>query len=145
MTALEAIIDQLPERRGTIIDKKIFGDLREKIQQLIEEDETIPQDDKPILIGKISDLNRKAFSRKILALFDHFDIPKREFEGDVIIELIKLRNDVIHRGTAPDGIDLWPSVVLVRELITRILLKQIGFIGRYCCYIDGCHDRDFPG
>jgi len=36
MTALEAIIDQLPERRGTIIDKKVFDGLREKIQKLIE-------------------------------------------------------------------------------------------------------------
>jgi hypothetical protein len=46
---------------------------------------------------------------------------------------------------APKDADLWPSIILVRELITRILLKEIGFVGRYCCYVGGLNDRDFPG
>jgi hypothetical protein len=146
MTALESIIeDQLPTRRGTIIEKKAFEPLRTKIQQLIAEEDTLTEEVKTILMANVSGINRKVLSLKIQALFNHCGIPKRDFEGDVIRGLIKLRNDVIHRGFAPDGVDLWPSIVLVRELITRVLLKEVGFIGRYCCHIGGSHDRDFPG
>ncbi|GLS31394.1 hypothetical protein SAMN04488498_1646 [Mesorhizobium albiziae] len=49
----------------------------------------------------------------------------------------------MHRGLLPD-VDIWDGIVLVRELITRILLSEIGFQGRYCCYVGGLHDRNFP-
>jgi hypothetical protein len=148
MIALEAIIDsQLPRRRGTIIPPAQFKLLRQKIEALIAADDTLaePPRAREILVKKVSQLNEKVFADKIHALFDHYVIPRRDFEGNVIRDLIKLRNEIVHRGSAPDGVDIWPSIILVRELITRILLKQIGFAGRYCCYIGGLNDRDFPG
>lgn len=60
-------------------------------------------------------------------------------------ELIKLRDAIVHTGHAPKDTDIWLSIILVRELVTRILLKEIGFVGRYCCYVGGLNDRDFPG
>jgi hypothetical protein len=85
------------------------------------------------------------FAQKIHALFDHYEIPRRDFEGDIIRRLINLRNDIVHKGVARNDSDIWPSIILVRELITRILLKEIGFVGRYCCYVGGLNDREFPG
>ena len=60
------------------------------------------------------------------------------------MSLVNLRNKIVHSGVLPDDVDIWESIILVRELITRILLSEIGFEGRYCCYIGGLHDRDFP-
>lgn len=146
MTALEAIVEsQLPQSSSTIIPKTRFRFLRQKIEQMIISDDTLSEEARNGLMGKIPDLNRKSFSQKMRALFDHYAIPKRDFEGGVIRDLVSLRNGIVHKGLAPNREDLWPSIILVRELITRILLKEIGFVGRYCCYIGGINDRDFPG
>jgi hypothetical protein len=146
MTALEAIIEsELPERRGTIIPKKDFRPLRLKINNLIEAEDTLSQEAGEILAHKISQLNTKTFSQKISALFDHYAIPRRDFEEKIIGNLVELRNSIVHRGQVPNEWDIWPNIILVRELITRILLKEIGFSGRYCCYVGGLNDRDFPG
>jgi hypothetical protein len=146
MTALEVIIEsQIPQRRGTIIPKKGFKPLREKIEDVIVADDTIPDEAREILLAKVSQLNIKVFAQKIHALFDYYAIPRRDFEGEVVKQLIDLRNDVVHKGVVLNKADIWPSIILVRELITRILLKEIGFVGRYCCYVGGLNDRDFLG
>jgi hypothetical protein len=145
MTALEAVIEsELPERRGTVIVKADFTPLRQKIEALIAADDTVSKEAQAIFLGKVAQLNKKTFGQKICALFDHYAIPKRDFEGDVIRDLVKLRNDIVHKGIVPNGSNIWPNIILVRELITRILLKEIGFSGRYCCYVGGLNDRDFP-
>jgi hypothetical protein len=146
MTALEAIIEsQLPARHGTIIPKADFKPLRRKLEIFIAADDSLPEEAKRIFLSKIAALNQKVFARKIHALFDHYNIPRQDFGGDVIRQLVNLRNNIVHRGAAPDDPDIWPCIILVRELITRILLKEIGFIGRYCCYVGGLNDREFPG
>jgi hypothetical protein len=145
MTALEAIIEsELPTLCGTVVPKEDFKPLREKIKALLAKNDTLSEDAHQILVGKVAQLNQKTFSQKIHALFDHYAIPKQDFEGDVIRELVKLRNNIVHTGVVPNEITLWPSIILVRELITRILLKEIGFVGRYCCYVGGLNDREFP-
>lgn len=145
MTALETIIEgQLPERRGTAIPNSDFRGLRGKLEDVIMTDERLHGEAQQVFLGKIAGLNKKTFSEKIAALFDHFEIPKRDFDKDVIVGLVRLRNEIVHRGGIPDSIDVWPQIILVRELITRILLREIGFKGRYCSYVGGLNDRDFP-
>ncbi len=145
MTALESIIDsELPERRGTIVAKKEFIPLRQEIERVVEADSTLAESPKEILKAKVSQLNQKTLSMKIQALFPHYKIPKRDFDDAVIRGLIELRNTIVHKGTGPDGVDIWPSIILARELVTRILLKEIGFHGHYYCYVGGRHDREFP-
>jgi hypothetical protein len=145
MTALESVIEgQLPERRGTIIPKSEFKPLRKLLEGIIAASAKLQAGSKEILLAKIAGLNKKTLSEKITSLFDHFDIPRRDFEGNTIVGLIKLRNEIVHRGGIPDGVDLWRQIILVRELLTRILLKEMGFKGQYCCYIGGLHDRNFP-
>jgi hypothetical protein len=145
MTAIEAIIEsQLPARRRTIIAKPAFAALRHLLSQVVSSDASLDQSAREIFLAKLSGINQKTLSEKMSELFDHYGISKRNFEGSVIVDLIKTRNEIIHKGVAPPAVDLWSLIVLVRELITRILLKEIGFVGRYCCYIDGLQDRDFP-
>lgn len=145
MTALETIIEsQLPDLRGTTIPKPDFKRLRTAIWSVISADTSLSDDAREIFQKKLPDLNRKTFTDKISALFDHYEIPKRDFDAGVISGLVNLRNEIVHRGAIPGAVDVWPQIILVRELITRILLKEIGFKGEYWCYIGGWHNRDFP-
>lgn len=145
MTALETIAEgAFPTGVGTIIPKAQFKPLRLKLEGAILAEADLPDEPRRIFLGKVAGLNRGSFNEKIAALFDHYKISRRDFEGGVVADLIRLRNDIVHRGTMPDDVDIWPSIILVRELVARIILKEVGFIGRYCCYIGGQHDRNFP-
>jgi hypothetical protein len=145
MTALEAVTNGELNGRGTIISKKDFAQLREKFKELIVADDTLPKEVRKTLLDKVSQLNTRAFSQKIHALFDDYAISKRDFQGSVVRDLVRLRDAIVHTGLVPENNDIWPNIILVRELITRIILKEIGFVGRYCCYVGGVNDRDFPG
>lgn len=143
MTALETIIEsELPEKRGTTLAKPAFKTLRGALDATVAAS-TLSDIDKAIFSTRLAGINRKSFAEKINALFDHYQIPRTDFEGDAIPRLVKLRNDIVHRGQMPDGVDGWPLIILVRELITRILLSALDFKGSYCCYVGGLHDRQF--
>ena len=146
MTALEAIIEgELPEGRRTKVSKAEFNSLRGDIENIIAANNALSLDEKAFISGKLSDLNNRTFREKIEALFEHYKISRRDFDGAVLKDLIRLRNDIVHRGIVPEAVsDVMPSIILVRELITRILLSEIGFKGRYCCYVGTWNDRDFP-
>ncbi len=145
MTAIETIIEsELPARRGTVLPKTKFKTLRRRLEEVIAlyPDATCTQRD--VFATRVAGINKKTFAEKIDAVFDHYRISRRDFSTEVILSLVRLRNEIVHRGLLPDNTDIWESIILVRELITRIFLSEIGFEGRYCCYIGGRHDRDFP-
>ncbi|KFL29539.1 hypothetical protein JP75_20425 [Devosia riboflavina] len=145
MTALEAIIEsQLGERRGTIIPKQTFAPLRSAIDQVIDGADGLSKEAMAILKGRIAGINSKSFGEKIDALFDEYGISRADFDGPTIVGLVRLRNEIVHRGTIPGDSSIWPQIILVRELITRILLSEIGFVGHYDCYISERHMRAFP-
>lgn len=141
MTALETIIEtELPAKRGTTLPKPEFKVLRAELDKVVASS-ALSETERKIFSERLAGINRKSFAEKINGLFDHYGLSRDDFEGDVIGSLVKLRNDIVHRGHIPDGVDAWPMIILVRELITRILLTAIGFEGSYCCYVGGLHDR----
>ncbi|CAN7738926.1 hypothetical protein LJR234_006650 [Mesorhizobium amorphae] len=145
MTALEAIIEsELPAKKGTIIPKSEFKALRQKLMEVIDQHPGLTQVQRDIFKKRTEGNNKKTLPEKIDALFDHYKISRRDFDQSTLAALVTLRNKIVHTGVLPDEVDIWESIILVRELITRILLSEIGFRGRYCCYIGGQHDRDFP-
>jgi hypothetical protein len=145
MTALEMITQsQLPSRKGTTIAKSAFKTLGKKLTKVVDDEVDLSDLARDIFCSKIHNLNQKTLSEKISALFTHYSISNRDFENEIIVHLVKLRNEIVHKGVIPPAIDIWPQIILVRELVTRIFLSEIGFEGRYCCYIGGLHDRDFP-
>ena len=95
--------------------------------------------------GHHSTNEQDCVTENIRQLFNEYKISRTDFEDEEIERLVRLRDEIVHTGEIPDGMDIWPSIILLRELITRILLKEIGFVGRYCCYVGGRHYRDFPG
>ncbi|RVC64456.1 HEPN domain-containing protein [Mesorhizobium sp.] len=145
MTALETIIETvLPARKGNAAPKSTFHALRQQLLNVVDQQTDLTAGQREIFRERVNLINQKPLSAKIEALFDHYGMSKRDFGTDAIVSLVKLRNALVHRGVLPDEIDIWDRIILVRELITRVLLSEIGFKGRYCCYIGGQHDRDFP-
>jgi hypothetical protein len=145
MTALETIIEcELPARKGTMIPKSDYLLMRKKIDDVIIGDETLSSEAQEFFLNKVAGLNKKTFSEKIMALFECYNISKRNFDKKTILGLIRLRNDIVHKGVVTNYDAIWPSIILARELITRILLNEINFRGQYYCYIGGAHIREFP-
>lgn len=145
MTALETIIEsELPEKRGTTLAKAMFKPIRAALEKVIDTVSGINDEARSTLKDRIAGINRKSFAEKIGALFAHYGIPQVDFEGDTIRRMVGLRNDIVHRGLVPSDIDAWPQIILAREMITRILLKELGFVGRYECFVGGRHVRRFP-
>jgi hypothetical protein len=141
MTALETIIEtELPTKKGTTLPKSEFKALRAELDKAVAAS-GLSEAEQKIFSQRLAGMNRKSFAEKINGLFDHYDLSRDDFGGEVIGSLVKLRNDIVHRGQIPDDVDAWPMIILVRELITRILLTVIGFNGTYCCYVGGLHDR----
>lgn len=145
MTAIEAIINRCMKRRRRVIARSDFAPLRNKLVAVIEAEETLAPGAKELFTKVITQqMNRTVLQKNIRQLFSEYKISRTDFEDEEIERLVRLRDEIVHTGEIPDGIDIWPSIILLRELITRILLKEIGFVGRYCCYVGGRHYRDFP-
>lgn len=145
MTAIETIVEsQLPVKKGTIIPKSKFRELRNKIQEVISSNEILSVEIKEKFNNGVASLNRKTLREKIDALFDQFQISRQDFGGEVIGGLVGLRNEIVHRGAIPEKVEIWPQILLVREIITRIILNEVGFSGKYLCYVDGYGERVFP-
>lgn len=144
MTALETIIEsELPEKRGTTVPKSLFKLLKGELNKVVVAQTDLTNEEKEAFRLRIAGINRRGFAEKISALFAHYQISSQDFDANTVKSLVELRNEIVHRGRVPHGIDPWPHIIRVRELIVRILLRVLGFKGMYCCYIGGLHDREF--
>lgn len=68
--------------------------------------------------------NRTTLQDSITAMLQGYDVPLRWLEG-AFPRLIKLRNDIVHRGMARKSFQpqIQHHVDVVRELLTRIFLS----------------------
>jgi hypothetical protein len=146
MTALEHLKDVFEDRRGklsapgraffkaTIAPALVatLGDVR-KAAALPEELTAVDKAE-----GKLNDLNRATLQDAIEQMLSAYDVPLRGFEN-VLPTLIKLRNDIVHRGIARKQYQpqLQQQVDIVREMLTRIFLKLLDYHGTYDSYLDG--------
>lgn len=145
MTSLETIVSlALPEIDTTVIDKEKFEPIKNDLKDIIDGVCGLENEDRDTLKRNISGANRNSLAKKIESLFDYYGISRQNFEGPVLRDMINCRNDLVHRGKVKDNIELWAFVILARELVSRVVLSEIGFRGRYQCYIDGRESREFP-
>lgn len=144
MTALESIIQHLlPQKNKSTVPAKKFKPIKKAMEAVIKNSEGLNDNDRETLIRQLSDINRMTLADKIEAVFIHFGISRRDLDRATIGGLASLRNKIVHQGTFPNGTDQWAIIILVREIVTRILLAEIGFSGRYICFIGQRHDRQF--
>ena len=144
MTALESLASRLLEKSQTIIlgssaSKKFARRVRDLVNEQDFDDFT-----KAAIKEKISELNRPSFIRKIGALLERRQVARTLIDDAELDCLVHLRNPIVHEGAAQEDADLWPSILIIREIVVRLVFSMLQFDGTYLCYIGGRHMRRFP-
>lgn len=143
MIALESVSFRTLERSQThVLGSSAEKRLARRIREIIDEREELDDDAKCSIERKIPELNRRSWVDVTEELLDRWQVARVHIDAAVLERLVKLRNLLVHQGAADD--DLWPAILLVREILVRLVLSILQFEGTYHCYIDGRHRRRFP-
>jgi len=137
MTALETVVEHLsPEKQTTIIPKTEFAKVRSVLDEALANlnvDETALE----IFKRKISGINAWTLRQKLVSLRDKYSLPASEFTDARFGQIITARNEIVHRGISSHGRDLWPNEIFIREFLTQIAFKEIGYSGHFESYLNG--------
>lgn len=145
MTALEAVAARCIERKHTFISQSSdFRRLAKYLRRCVNQYTELDDEKRKATNEKISELNRRSFRYKIEALLNHWNVPRESIESDVIADLVRLRNSIVHKGSVSRNKDLWLSILVVREIVARLVFSMLQYEGSYQCYIEGFHMRHFP-
>ena len=137
MTALETIVEQLaPETRTTIAARPDFAPLRDDLIAVVRASE-LSDEAKAVFERKIRMLNGRDLAQKLEGLRDHYGLPEELFDRASIGEAIRIRNDLVHRGVNTQGLDVWPRIMFVRDLVALIVFAELGYEGPYEAYHGG--------
>ena len=144
MTALESLASQLlknPQKR--ILGSSASEKFAQRVRALVDEQD-FDDSTKAAIKEKIPELNRRSFVQKIGALLEQKKVARTSINDAELARLVCLRNLIVHQGAAPENEDLWPSILIIREILVRLVFSMLQFDGTYWCYIGGCHMRRFP-
>lgn len=98
--------------------------------------------------SKTAELNRRSLRERLEALLDTHAIVRSDLDPDWMATLIEARNLIVHTGVAPERSDdddrLFPLVVQAREVVTRIILSELGFESQYRSWLHGDQYLEFP-
>jgi hypothetical protein len=95
------------------------------------------------LQGKLDNLNERPTTDRIYELLRHLHVPLTELE-ERLPAALRIRNRLLHRGEHDDDAPLITHVIVLRETVTRIVLKLLGYQGQYQSYLGGPNSRTFP-
>jgi len=152
MTALEHLIGVYSDKNslGGIIEK---GSFKSTIRPCVEEalrrafaSLGIPSGDdrETKMLGKLDDLNRSLKVCTEAFLTDH-GVPVDDLKAG-IPQLVRLRNDIVHRGQASpkNQPHLERRLAVLQELLARVFLTLLRYHGPYCSYLHGYQIKQFP-
>jgi hypothetical protein len=153
MTALEHLIYVYSARnpQGRIVGK---GDFRNKIQPVIEDalrtalaSLGIRSGDSRVaeMVENLGKINERSLRDHLEAFLAYHGVPVDK-PKEVIKILVKLRNDIVHRGQAsPENQPhLEKLLAVLRELLARVFLTLLRYRGPYFSYLAGCEIKQFP-
>ena len=144
MTALESLASRLLEKSQTcILGSSASNKLAKRVRALVNEQD-FDDSTKAAIKDKIPELNRRSFVQKIRALLEQQKVARTSINDAELARLVCLRNLIVHQGAAPENEDLWPSILIIREILVRLVFSMLQFDGTYWCYIGGRHMRRFP-
>ena len=145
MTALESVAwRSLQKSQTSILGSSAWVRLAKGLRAFLDEQDDLNIADRDAMKQKISELNRRPFIQQVEALLERWQVARTSIETEALSRLIGLRNTVVHRGGAPEDKDLWPSILLIREIVVRLVLSILRFEGTYQSYLGGRHMRRFP-
>lgn len=146
MTALESLVqDDAGQAQTTILDSVRFRTLRGSLSEMIDNNDSLSEQERNGLRSKLGDLNRLSLREKLQNLAAAWRVPLDGFPPNAIGALIGVRNDIVHRGEwRYDGdLDIWEHLIRLRELVTRFILAALRFEGQYQSYMDSFGIRPF--
>lgn len=132
MTALENLVDQaFPGDAALFVKPSLFKKAASAVRAMIAE-RKLPEGMK----AKVPELNRRTFVEKLDAYVAARQVVVSDLPAQMLRDMINARNTVVHTGVYFDPEiqnqpDLWDHLLLARELVTRLLLAELGFIGNY--------------
>ena len=110
----------------------------------MDEHEDIDVSNREAIKDKIPELNRRPFIQQVEALLEQWHVARISIETEELSRLISLRNKLIHRGAAAEGENLWPSILLIREIVVRLVFSMLQFEGTYHCYLGAPPHASLP-
>ena len=144
MIALESVTYRsLKPSQSRILGSRAAARFAKRVRQVVDEQKEFDDSVKNSIRGKIAELNRHSQIDMIEALLECRDIDRAEIDRETLLSLLALRNKLVHQGAVED--DLWPSILVIREVLVRLVLSMLRFDGNYWCYVGGRHMRRFPG
>ncbi|MEQ9864663.1 hypothetical protein [Pectobacterium aroidearum] len=137
MTALETVVEHLvPKICTTVIPKTDFAPIREKLIGILADYE-LEETAAKIFESKLKGLNARTLSGKIQGLRDYYCLSDTIFPNSMIVDIIKMRNDITHTGQNKRQQDLLAKEIFIREFISQIVFCEIHYLGPYQSYING--------
>ncbi|WP_161964662.1 hypothetical protein [Xanthomonas arboricola] len=136
MTAIETLCEHVvPKSKTTLMDKKKYRPLRERLISLVDEAGLTPLET-IVLTNRIKQANGLPLSQKLCALREHYKLSANFFTDDAFADLGGLRNDLVHSGRRK-GHDVWPKIVFVRELLSQVVFRELDYTGPHESYLNG--------
>jgi hypothetical protein len=130
ITAIENLIDrEFPKKAALFVDPKAFSKFASAVREFIDA-MALPKEMKE----KIAELNRRPLLDKLGTYLKRRNIPVDDLPD--LQSMIKARNAVVHTGVYPEVLgqtspDQWETLLFAREILTRVLLSELGFVGNY--------------
>ncbi len=141
MTALETLVESLPKKITTVVSKAHFKPLRDSLLAALEQWPGGSESARDVYRQRICQMNQTNLRQKVAELIEFYEVNA----DDLLCYLPKLvseRNEIVHRGEAKAL--TWELIIVVREFVTRLVLKALRYEGPYECYLGGRHTRQFP-
>ncbi len=144
MTALENILDRCGlEEVATFMGSSAFKKVASKLRASLT-DMRVPEG----MAAKIPELNRRSLGERITALLRARGISVNDMPDNWLATVIRQRNTIVHTGVSgdfgehePDTLD---HTILVREVVTRIILERLSFVGAFRSWLHHDKQLQFP-
>ena len=137
MTALETLCAHvLSKSQGFFISKNDYEPLKNSLIGVVAA-AGLDQTQEKVLKGRISNANARTLHEKLCALRDKYFLPSTTFSDSEIHGLTKLRNDFVHQGRTKHEDSAWNKIVFIREFLSQIIFRELGYEGGFISYLDG--------
>lgn len=144
MSALENILDRcgIPDV-DTFLGSSAFKKVAKQVRALLTELEVPPD-----MNSKVAELNRRPLADKVEALLANRAIVTNDMPNNWLGTVIRQRNVIVHTGISGDVDDQEPDIldhtIWVREIVTRLILDRLGFVGAYRSWLHHDEQWRFP-
>lgn len=140
MSALENILQDAPQ---SFLQRGAFGRLASDVRKVLRQHEGTEA-----MLAKVAELNRRSFREKLEWLIAERGIVTSDMPEGWLATIIAARNTIVHTGLsevpADDDPDVLDHTIWAREIVTRMVLERLGFVGAYRSWLHQDRQLRFP-